>query len=80
MVFSCFIIYELFFPPGQEFINDKELDIGFKAITFGTYGTFGKSTHPLINKATADAQQRGGVQRSGPQEAKRLRLLAGDHS
>ena len=38
-------------------INDKELDIGFKAITFGTYGAFGKSTHLVINKATADAQQ-----------------------
>ena len=38
-------------------IKDKNLRIGFKAITFGSYGSFGTSTHLLINKATADAQQ-----------------------
>ena len=36
---------------------DKKLDIDFKAITFSTYGAFGKSTHSLIKKATADAQE-----------------------
>ena len=35
----------------------KNLRIGFKAITFGSYGSFGTSTHLSINKATADAQQ-----------------------
>ena len=39
----------------KKIINDKKLDIDFKAITFGTYGAFGKSTHSLIKKATADA-------------------------
>ena len=41
----------------KKIINDKKLDIDFKAITFGTYGAFGKSTHSLIKKATADAQE-----------------------
>ena len=36
-------------------IDDKGLDIGFRAITFGTYGSFGKSTHKLIAAATANA-------------------------
>ena len=29
-------------------IEEKELNIGFKAITFGTFGAFGKATHGLI--------------------------------
>ena len=41
----------------KKIINDKKLDIDFKAITFGTYGAFGSSTHSLIEKATADAQE-----------------------
>ena len=41
----------------KKIINDKKLDIDFKAITFGTYGAFGSSTHTLIKKATADAQE-----------------------
>ena len=41
----------------KKIINDKKLDIDFKAITFGTYGAFGSSTHSLIKKATADAQE-----------------------
>ena len=38
-------------------IEDKGLDIGFRAITFGTYGAFGKSTHKLIATATANTPQ-----------------------
>ena len=36
-------------------IKAKGLDISFLAITFGSYGAFGKSAHRLIAKATADA-------------------------
>ena len=39
----------------NKIIEDKELSIGFKAITFGTYGALGKSTHQLIAKATANS-------------------------
>eukprot|EP01043_Picozoa_sp_COSAG02_P047707 COSAG02_NODE_4601_length_5177_cov_7.402718_3_plen_148_part_00 len=35
-------------------IERKQLDIGFKAVTFGTYGAFGKATHGLIKAATAN--------------------------
>ena len=35
-------------------IADKELDVGFKAITFGSYGGFGKGSHQLISKVTAN--------------------------
>ena len=35
-------------------IEEKELNIGFKAITFGTFGAFGKATHGLIAAATAN--------------------------
>ena len=38
----------------QEF-NKKGLNIGFKAITFGTYGAFGTATHKLIAAATANS-------------------------
>ncbi len=31
-----------------------KLDVGFKAITFGSYG-FGKGSHQLISKVTANA-------------------------
>ena len=41
----------------NKIIEEKGLNIGFKAITFGTYGAFGSSTHSLIKKATADAQE-----------------------
>ena len=41
----------------NKIIEDKELSIGFKAITFGTYGAFGKSTHKLIATATANTPQ-----------------------
>ena len=35
----------------KKIINDKKLDIDFKAITFGTYGAFGSSTqYSLSNK------------------------------
>ena len=36
-------------------IATKELDVGFEAITFGSYGGFGKGSHQLIAKATANA-------------------------
>ena len=36
-------------------IEEKGLDIGFKAITFGTYGAFGKASHKLIATATANS-------------------------
>ena len=36
-------------------LHRKGLDISFLAITFGSYGAFGKSAHRLIAKATADA-------------------------
>ena len=39
-------------------IEEKELNIGFKAITFGTYGAFGKATHGLIAAATANTPAR----------------------
>ncbi len=35
-------------------IDRKELDIGFKAVTFVTYGAFGKATHGLITATTAN--------------------------
>ena len=38
-------------------IREKELDVGFRAITFGTYGAFGKSAHKLIAAATANSPQ-----------------------
>ena len=41
----------------NKIINEKGLDIGFRAITFGTYGAFGKSSHKLIAAATADSPQ-----------------------
>ena len=41
----------------NKIISDKNLSIGFKAITFGTYGAFGKSTHKLIAAATANSPQ-----------------------
>ena len=34
-------------------IEEKGLNIRFKAITFGTYGAFGTATHKLIATATA---------------------------
>ena len=36
-------------------IEEKGLNIGFKAITFGTYGAFGTATHKLIAAATANS-------------------------
>ena len=39
----------------NKIIADKELDVDFKAITFTTYGGFGKDTHDLINKLTSEA-------------------------
>ena len=33
----------------NKIIEEKGLNIGFKAITFGTYGAFGKSTHLVIS-------------------------------
>ena len=41
----------------NKIIEDKSLNIGFRAITFGTYGAFGKSTHKLIATATANSPQ-----------------------
>ena len=41
----------------NKIIADKGLNIGFRAITFGTYGAFGKSTHKLIATATANSPQ-----------------------
>ena len=41
----------------NKIIEDKGLNIGFRAITFGTYGAFGKSTHKLIATATANSPQ-----------------------
>ena len=38
----------------NKIIEEKGLSIGFKAITFGTYGAFGKATHKLIASATAN--------------------------
>ena len=39
--------------PANKIINDKGLDIEFRAITFTTYGG---STHALTNKVTSEAQ------------------------
>ena len=39
----------------NKIIADKELDVDFKAITFTTYGVFGKATRDLINKLTSEA-------------------------
>ena len=36
-------------------IEDKNLDIEFRAITFTTYGGFGTAAHALIKKMTAEA-------------------------
>ena len=41
----------------NKIIEDKGLNIGFRAITFGPYGAFGKSTHKLIATATANSPQ-----------------------
>jgi hypothetical protein len=41
-------------PRAHAIIEEKELSIGFKAITFGTYGAFGKAAHGLIKAATAN--------------------------
>ena len=38
----------------NKIIEDKGLDIDFKAITFSTFGGFGEGTHELIKKATND--------------------------
>ena len=38
----------------NKIIEEKGLNIGFKAITFGTYGAFGTATHRLIATATAN--------------------------
>ena len=38
----------------NKIIEEKGLNIGFKAITFGTYGAFGTATHRLIAAATAN--------------------------
>ena len=38
----------------NKIIEEKDLNIGFKAITFGTYGAFGTATHKLIATATAN--------------------------
>ena len=39
----------------NKIINDKGLDIDFRAITFTTYGGFGTPTHALISKMTSEA-------------------------
>ena len=39
----------------NKIIKEKGLNIGFKAITFGTYGAFGTATHKLIATATANS-------------------------
>ena len=36
----------------NKIIEEKNLDIDFKAITFTTYGSFGKGTHELIKEVT----------------------------
>ena len=41
--------------PANKIIEDKGLDVDFKAITFTTYGGFGKATHDLITKLTSEA-------------------------
>ena len=38
----------------NKIIEEKGLNIGFKAVTFGTYGAFGTATHKLIATATAN--------------------------
>jgi len=38
----------------NKIIEEKNLDIDFKAITFTTYGSFGKGTHELIKEVTND--------------------------
>ena len=42
--------------PGR-LVGGTSTYIGFRAITFGTYGAFGKSTHKLIATATANSPQ-----------------------
>ena len=37
-------------------IEEKHLDIDFKAITFTTFGGFGEGTHELIKEATNDTE------------------------
>jgi len=39
----------------NKIIKDKELDLDFMAITFTTFGGFGKATHDLIKKLTSEA-------------------------
>ena len=39
----------------NKIIEDKDLDVDFKAITFTTFGGFGKATHDLITKLTSEA-------------------------
>ena len=39
----------------NKIIEDKELDLDFMAITFTTFGGFGKATHNLIEKLTSEA-------------------------
>ena len=38
----------------NKIIEEKGLDIDFKAITFTTFGGFGEGTHELIKKITND--------------------------
>ena len=38
----------------NKIIEEKHLDIGFKAITFTTFGGFGEGTHELIKEITND--------------------------
>ena len=38
----------------NKIIEEKDLDIDFKAITFTTFGGFGKGTHDFISKVTSD--------------------------
>ena len=40
----------------NKIIEEKHLDIGFKAITFTTVGGFGEGTHELIKEATNDTE------------------------
>ena len=40
----------------NKIIEEKHLDIGFKAITFTTFGGFGEGTHELIKEATNDTE------------------------
>ena len=38
----------------NKIIAEKRLHVRFKAITFGSYGAFGKGTHKLITAATSN--------------------------